>query len=124
MPFFAFMKGNDWKNALLILNQFFTEYMLMIFLFYSNQPTVSKYFVTMSILVTQLCHFHLRKKINSKTSFLDVENSRESGKFVTVVYRKPTFTCVHALFESFLPSPHKFSMFYTLVCRSFTLCSN
>ena len=92
----------------------FIEDMLMIFLFYSNQPIISKTFVTTLILVTRICPFHLRKK-DGKISFLDVEISRENGKFVTTVYRKPTFSGIYTHFESFLPSTHKFRMRYTFV---------
>ena len=50
--------------------------------------------------------------------------SREKGKFVTTVYRKPTFTGVYTHFERFLPTIYKFSMVYTLVYRSFKICSD
>ena len=56
-------------------------------------------------------------------SFLDVEISRENGKFVTKVYCKPTFSGLYTHFESFLPSTQKFGMPYTLVHSCFTLCS-
>ena len=65
--------------------------------------------------------FHLRKKKNGNMSFLDVEISRENAKFLTTVYRKPTFSGVYTHFESFVSSTHKFGMFYTLVYRCFTL---
>ena len=35
---------------------------------------------------------------NGKLSFLDIEVSREKGKFVTTVYRKPTFSGVYTQF--------------------------
>ena len=57
-------------------------------------------------------------------SFLDIEISRENGKFVTNIYRKPTFSGVYTHFERFLPSTHKFGMLYTLVYRCFTFCSD
>ena len=57
-------------------------------------------------------------------SFLDVDISRENCKFVTTVYRKPTFSGVYTHFESFLPSTHKVGMLCTLVYRCFTLCSD
>ena len=44
---------------------------------------------------------------NSKISFLDVDVIREQGKFVTSVYRKPTFIGVYTHFESFLPDTDK-----------------
>ena len=46
-------------------------------------------------------------------SFLDVEISRENGKFVTTVYPKHTFSGVYSHFESFLPSTHKLGVLYT-----------
>ena len=54
-------------------------------------------------------------------SFLDVEVSRENGRFKTAVYRKPTFSGVYTHFESFLLSSNRFGMIYTLVYRCFTL---
>ena len=69
MPFFVFMKKNGLKNALLNLNQFFIEDMLMIFLFYSNQLIISKNFVTTLIFVNRICPFHLRKKKMVKCPF-------------------------------------------------------
>ena len=57
-------------------------------------------------------------------SFLDVEISRENGKFVRAVYRKHTFSGLYTHFESFLPSWQKFCMLYILVQRCFTLCSD
>ena len=76
----------------------------MIFLLYSNQLIISKNFVTTLILVSRICPFHLRKKKNGKMSYLDVEISLENGKFVTTVYRLPTFSGVYTRFKSFLPS--------------------
>ena len=52
--------------------------------------------------------FVFEKEKNGKISFLDIEISRENGKFVTTVYRKPTFSGVCTHFERFLPSTHKF----------------
>ena len=48
---------------------------------------------------------------NSKISFLDVDVIREQGKFVTSVYRKPTFIGVYTHFESFLPDTDKLIWF-------------
>ena len=43
--------------------------MLMIFLFFPNQPIISKNFVTILMLVTQTCPFLLRKKKMIKCPF-------------------------------------------------------
>ena len=62
-----------------------------------------------------ICHpnmfFHLSKKKNGNLSFLVVEVSRQQGKFVTTVYRKPTFSGVCTYFDSFFD---KVGMIYIL----------
>ena len=68
--------------------------------------------------------FSFEQEKNGMFSFLDVEVSREKGKFVTTIYRKPTFSGVYTHFESFLPTVYKFGMVYTLVYRCFKICSD
>ena len=74
------------------------------------------------------CHpnmsFFFEKEKNGKLSFLDVEVSREKGKFVTTVYRKPTFSGVYINFESFLSTVYKYGMVYTVAYRCFEICSD
>ena len=60
---------------------------------------------------------------NGLLSFLDIKISREN-KFVTSVYRKPTFTGVFTNFQSFLPDIYNRGLIETLLHRSFRLCSN
>ena len=95
----------------------------MTYLFSSNRLNTSRNFVIL-ILVIQTCLFPLKKKKNRKLSFLDVKVSREKGKFVTTVYRKPTFSSVYTHFESFLPTVYKFDMVYTLAYRCFKIYSD
>ena len=45
--------------------------------------------------------FSFEQEINGKLWFLDVEVSQQQGKFVTTVYRKPTFGGVYTQFDSF-----------------------
>ena len=61
---------------------------------------------------------------NGSLSFLDIKISRENNKFVTSVYRKPTFSAVLTNFESFIPDICKSGLIETLLHRSFRLCSN
>ena len=44
---------------------------------------------------------------NGSLSFLDITITRENNKFVTSVYRKPTFSGVFTNFESFIPEMHE-----------------
>ena len=69
-------------------------------------------------------HFSFEQEKNGKLSFLDIEVSREKGKFVTTVFRKPTFSGVYTHFGSFLPTIYKFGMVYTLAYRCFKICSD
>ena len=44
---------------------------------------------------------------NGLQSFLDITITRENNKFLTSVYRKPTFSDVFTNFENFIPEMHK-----------------
>ena len=110
----------------------------MIILFDFNQRDISQNFMHILIHVILVCLLHLNKKKNGKLLFLDVEVSRQQGKFVTTVYRKPTFTGAYSHFDSFLPTVYKFlptvykflpavykfGMIYTLAYRCFKICSD
>ena len=61
---------------------------------------------------------------NGSLSFLDITITRENNKFVTLVYRKPTFSGVFTNFQSFIPEMHKCGLIETLLHRSFRLCSS
>ncbi len=60
---------------------------------------------------------------NGSLSFLDVLVSSENGKFVTNLYRKPTFSGVFSNFSSFIPDAYKFGLVYCLLFRCYHLCS-
>ena len=68
--------------------------------------------------------FTIETKQNSKTSILDVNIIREQGKFVTSVYRQPTFSGVYIYFDSFLPDTCKVGMIYKLINRCVQICSS
>ena len=68
--------------------------------------------------------FSIVQEKNGKLTFLDIAVSREKEKFVTTVYRKPTFSSVYTHFESFLPTIYKFGIVYTLAHRCFKICSD
>ena len=61
---------------------------------------------------------------NGSLSFLDITITRENNKFVTSVYRKPTFSGIFTNFESFVPEMHKRGLIETLLHRIFRLCSS
>ena len=47
-----------------------------------------------------------------------------TGKFVTSVYRKPTFSGVYTHYDSYIPQQYKSGLVYTLLHRSFSICTN
>ena len=47
--------------------------------------------------------FLFEQEKNGQLSSLDVEVSRQQDKFVTTVYRKPTFSGVYSHLHSFFP---------------------
>ena len=58
---------------------------------------------------------------NNKIS-LGVNVIREQGKFITSVYRKPTFSGVYTHFDSFPPDTYQIGMIFTLVNKCFRIC--
>ena len=66
--------------------------------------------------------FSFEQEINGKLLSLDVEVSQQQGKFVTTVYRKPTFSATYTHFDRFLPMVYQVGMIYTLAYRCFKIC--
>ena len=102
---------------------FYRRYVDDIFVLFESAEHLSKYRDYFNTRHPNMS-FSFEQEKNGKLSFLDVEVSREKGKFVTTVYRKPTFSGVYTHFESFLPTVYKFGMGYTLVYRCFKICSD
>ena len=59
-----------------------------------------------------------------KLPFLDIDISRSNGKFITSVYRKPTFNGLFTNFYSFIPLNYKCTLVSSLLHRIFNLCSS
>ena len=55
-------------------------------------------------------------------SFQNVKICRKNGKFVTSVYRKPTFKGVFTNYESFIPTYQKRGLLDKLLHRSCSIC--
>ena len=54
--------------------------------------------------------------------FLDIKITRYNNKFVTSVYRKPTFSGVLTDFGSFIPKSYTCNLRFALLHRTFKLC--
>ena len=69
-------------------------------------------------------NFSIEEENEGSFSFLDVKVSRENTKFVTNIYRKPTFSGVLSNFHSFIDVPYKYGLIYSLLYRYFRICSD
>ena len=67
--------------------------------------------------------FTVEKEQNSSFDFLDVLVEKEGTGFLTIVYRKPTFTGQYAHRNPFSPKTRKISLIKTLVHRAFMIFS-
>ena len=67
--------------------------------------------------------FTIETEQDNKISFLNVNVFHEQGKFITGVYRKPSFSGGYTHFDSFLPDTYKIGMNYTLVNKCIGICS-
>ena len=59
-------------------------------------------------------NFSFGTEKDGQIPFLGVNVFHDSGKFVTNVYRKETYTGVYTNFSSFIPLEHKFGLVYPL----------
>ena len=68
--------------------------------------------------------FTLEFEENYSFSFLDVKITCRNNQLVMSVFRKATFSGVFTNFKSFIPATNKFGLVYTLLHRSFSICSS
>lgn len=67
--------------------------------------------------------FTVEEEENNSLSFLDVLVERKDNKFITSVFRKPTFTCIYTNWNSFVPRSRKANLITTLVHRALMIYS-
>ena len=76
---------------------FYRRYVDDSFVLFDSAEHLSKFHAYLNT-----CHpdmsFSFEQEINNKLFLLDVEVSRQQGRFVTTVYRKPTFSGVYTHF--------------------------
>ena len=61
---------------------------------------------------------------NDFFAFLHVNIARRNNQLIASVFRKPTFSGVFTNFNSLMPAAYKFGLVYTLLYRSFSICSS
>ena len=67
--------------------------------------------------------FIFEKEVNQCLPFLDVLVEKVGSKFITSVYRKPTFTGQYLNLKSFSPGKRKISLISTIPHRALMICS-
>ena len=63
-------------------------------------------------------------EIHYSFPFLDVKITRTNNQLVISVFRKVTLSGVFTNFKSIIPVAYKFGLLYTLLHRSFSVCSS
>ena len=92
----------------------------------SRSPAHHKMFLNYMNTYHASMHFTDDEEKENSLAFLDIRVLRESEfeKFATSVYRKSTFSGVFTNFYSFIHKSYKFGLIFTLLHRSFTICSD
>ena len=74
------------------------------------------------------CHknieFTNESEKENQLAFLDIKIYRENNKFLTSIYRKPTFTGLYSNFKSLIPVEYKKGLVSTLLFRLHSVCCN
>ena len=102
---------------------YYRRYVDDIFVLFSSEDHVEKF---RNYLSNRHKNINFSKELEKQNAlaFLDVKIMRENDKFVSSVYRKPTFSGVFTNFKSFIPTVYKFSLIPSLLFRCFHLCSD
>ena len=85
---------------------YYRRYVDDIFLLFKSSDDVKRFQNYLNYCLVDMS-FTIKTEQNNKISFLDVSVIRELGKFITSVYRKPTFNGVYTHFDSFYLIPIK-----------------
>lgn len=103
--------------------KFYRRYIDDTFLLFDNEGHVNQFLNYLNKQHKNI-KFTCELEKDKKLSFLDVEISRNAGKFTTKVYRKPTFTGLGMKFDSFIPNSYKKNIVSCLVNRAYKICSD
>ena len=92
------------------------------FAVFNNEEDCKTFFIHLNSLYPSL-RFTYEKESNHSFPFLDVLLERHDSEFLTLVYRKSTFTDQYLHWNSFSPQKRKINLIGTLVHRAFMICS-
>ena len=99
---------------------FYRRYVDDIFVLFESSESADSFRKYMSSK-HQNINFTVEKENVGSLSFLDVKICRKNGKFVTSVYRKPTFSGVFTSYESFIPTYQERVLLHTLLHKIFSI---
>jgi len=104
---------------------YYRRYVDDIFLLFENIQCLEGFHQYMNAQHPNM-NFTYELETNDSLAFLDVFVTRDldNSMFVTSVYRKPTFSGVYTNFDSFIPSSYKSGLVYTLLYRSYQICTH
>jgi len=74
-------------------------------------------------LMHPLLKFTMEKETDGTLPILDVKIEKDTNKFLTSVYRKPTFIGHYTRWDSFGPPKRKTNLIGTLALRALKICS-
>jgi len=102
---------------------FYRRYVDDIFLLFSSSKHLEPFKTYMNSRHKNMNFTSEEESLNTMP-FLDIQITRENGKFNTNIYHKPTFSGVYTNFESFIPTYMKRGLIFSLLFRTFDICSD
>ena len=122
--FYVILKNSGSQNVPLdILPKVFKRYVDDIFEMFLCQSHLKDFVNYMNTKHPNI-KFTSEFEENDSFFFLDVKTTRRNNQLVTSVFRKATFNGVFTNFKSFMPVAYKYGLVYTLLHRSFSICSS
>ena len=98
------------------------RYMDDTFVVFSNEDECDLFLESLNSLYPSLC-FTFEKESNLALPFLDVLGEKSPSKFITSIYRKPTFTGQYLCWNSFSSRKRKTNLILTITYRNLAICS-
>ena len=92
------------------------------FAMFEDEFNCNRFLKQLNSLHQSLIFTH-EKEVNGKLPFLDVLVEKSNTKFLTSVYRKPSFSGQYNRWDSFGPKSRKNNLIETLVHRALAICS-
>ena len=89
---------------------------------FSNEDECDLFLDSLNSLHPSL-RFTFEKESNLALPFLNVLVEKSPSKFITSIYRKPTFTGQYLRWNSFSPRKRKTNLILTLTHRTLAICS-